>query len=354
MYEIDFLPVESMDGPGSKSGDAITVRLAPTDAGGDEFVVVIDGGYSDVGDQVVEHLNDYLGTQHVNLIISTHPDADHINGLIKIVENCAVDELWIHHPREHGRSVVDDSNIEAIDNLIAAATQAGVAVTEPFTGLTAFGDRIRVLGPTNDYYEQLLDDSLAEAGGATKGLASAAERAFSKVLAAAGSALDKVLSELPVETLTDGGDTGPRNNTSVITLMQCDGRLLLFTGDAGIPALEQASDEFESRFGSFALAPLRFMQIPHHGSKHNVGPTILNRMLGEKGSPHSSLVTAFVSSAKASTKHPAAKVVNAFSRRGCDVSATEGQGIRSHHNGPNRGWTSLTPIGPLDESGEDE
>ena len=59
------------------------------------------------------------------------------------------------------------------------------------------------------------------------------------------------------------GDTGPRNNSSVITLLQLDNVRLLLTGDAGIPALEAAADVYEAIFQSFQAYPLRFIQAPH-------------------------------------------------------------------------------------------
>jgi beta-lactamase superfamily II metal-dependent hydrolase len=158
----------------------------------------------------------------------------------------------------------------------------------------------------------------------------------------------------PIETLTDEGDTGPRNNSSVITLLQVAGHRLLFTGDAGMPALEAAAERYEEIVGEFSEAPLRFIQGPHHGSKRNVGPTILNRMLGTMTQPFSTETVAFISSAKADEKHPSPKVVNALGRRGCKVCASEGEGISYSNDVPNRpGWNPITPLPPLPEDDDD-
>ncbi len=99
-------------------------------------------------------------------------------------------------------------------------------------------------------------------------------------------------SWLLVETLTDDGETGPRNNSSVITLLHVGGERMLFTGDAGIPALTAAASYYETIFGSFPAAPLTFFQTPHHGSRRNVGPTLLNRLLGSAQTPHAATCTA--------------------------------------------------------------
>lgn len=74
MYEVDFLPVESPTGPGSKSADAIAIHW--TDAtNGEDRVVVIDSGFTNVGDDVANHISTYYPTTSVDLVISTHPDA---------------------------------------------------------------------------------------------------------------------------------------------------------------------------------------------------------------------------------------------------------------------------------------
>lgn len=98
-YEIDFLPV----GEGEHGGDAIAFRFgnlynqwAPT-----QTVVVVDGGYSDVGPELVKHIQGYYGTNRVNLAVSTHPDADHVNGLRTVLEETEVDELFLHRPWLH-------------------------------------------------------------------------------------------------------------------------------------------------------------------------------------------------------------------------------------------------------------
>jgi glyoxylase-like metal-dependent hydrolase (beta-lactamase superfamily II) len=40
-------------------------------------VHVVDGGYLDTGDQIVEHLKTYYRTTVIDHVILTHPDRDH-------------------------------------------------------------------------------------------------------------------------------------------------------------------------------------------------------------------------------------------------------------------------------------
>ena len=120
---------------------------------------------------------------------------------------------------------------------------------------------------------------------------------------------------------------------------------MLFTGDAGIPALSNAAGFLEQ----LGIVPnnLSFIQVPHHGSRRNVGPAVLNRILGPKLAQEEKLRTAFVSASKDGLpKHPAKKVTNAFRRRGSPVYGATGRIIWHHSDdAPARaGWVNLTPI----------
>lgn len=96
----------------------------------------------------------------------------------------------------------------------------------------------------------------------------------------------------------------------------------------------------------FQPGDFKFVQVPHHGSRRNVGPSILDRMLGPKGqtSRHS---VAYASVPKKNPEHkfPAKKVTNAFYRRGYNVHVTQGQAIRHKYDAPDReSWTTLEPL----------
>lgn len=351
MYEVDFHAIEKTGETGSKSGDAITVRF--TEVGtGRERVLVVDGGFKHSGEGLLEHIEKYYETSHVDLMISTHPDQDHINGLATVLDDVSVGELLIHRPHDHTTMDVNNfSNIAVVDALIALAEEKGVTVTEPFTGLTRFGGQVRILGPTQDYYEALVEQHLDEvASGEAQNRASRAKMS-ALVASLAGDLLHKAISWLPLETLREGGETGPRNNSSVITLVTCDaGKRLLFTGDAGIEALTAGMDEYEALVAPLPDKMMGFFQAPHHGSKRNLAPSLLDRLFGGPSGDGSER-TSFISSAKQDKKHPSPKVTNALLRRGLEPIATEGRTIcdRSPDAPDRAGWVTLAPIGPLNE-----
>jgi len=79
-------------------------------------------------------------------------------------------------------------------------------------------------------------------------------------------------------------------------------------------------------------------QVPHHGSRRNLGPIILNRILGEVRNADTKERSACVSAAKDATrKHPHKKVTNALRRRGAVVKVTAGKTLRYSFNAPERG-----------------
>jgi hypothetical protein len=227
------------------------------------------------------------------------------------------------------------ASLQEASDLEVIAVQRGVPIIEPFTGMSTPDNCFFVLGPDETYYDELISQLPT---------ATAQETALSRVLAKAAELAQKLVPEsLYLETLSDAGETSIQNNTSVISVLRVDNRLSIFTGDAGIPALGRAMDTFEATGYTPGMA--KFVQIPHHGSRRNVGPTILNRVLGEKGT-RDTRGSAFVSAAKdAAPKHPAKKVTNAFRRRGYMPHATVGDAKRHHYQAPERaGYSTCEPL----------
>jgi beta-lactamase superfamily II metal-dependent hydrolase len=317
MLEIDFLAVESADGAGSKSGDAIVMRFTTASWQATPFVVVIDGGYGAVGERVVSHIRDRYLTDRVDLVVSTHPDADHINGLVPVLENLHVEELLLHLPWNHHSDVSDFSNIEKIEELYALAQTNEVGVVEPFTGVTRFGDAFRILGPTTEYYEQLLEDDLPS-GVVDRVLKASAE----------GFASLSARSEESEEPLDDTDRTSARNNSSVVCSLFAGGEYHIFTGDAGITALDAAGGSFSSQLGVSRPSQIEFFQVPHHGSRRNLGPGVLDLWF-PYGAAES---TAFISSAKVDEKHPGLATLRELNDRGFRVHSTEGRNLLHSHD----------------------
>ncbi len=348
-YEVDFLAV----GDKGQSGDAISFWYG--DLGGDrdgQTVVVIDAGFTDTGKELADHIEKYYGTKIVDLVISTHPDQDHINGLTYILENMEVKELWIHQPWEHNELLKDEfsdgritndsmeqrlkDNLQKSYDLVKLAKSKGIIVNEPYTGLQ-FGENLRILGPTKDYYISLVPDF----DGMPKRKQTADASTFRNFLETAVAFVKRKAAGWGKDELDNEDTTSAKNNSSAITQLDIDGRRLLFTGDAGVTALSNAADEIET----LAVSDLKFFQVPHHGSKRNLGPEVLNRLIGKPlGEGEKKGVSAFVSCAiDGKPKHPSAKILNSLTHRGVNVVTTKGTGKYSRHETDMRvGWSEAT------------
>ncbi len=341
MYEIDFLPV----GDEGQSGDAIAARFTRPDTGGYGHLI-IDAGFQDDGEALVEHVRTYHDTETVEMAIVTHPDGDHIGGMGTVIRELNVGVLCIHDLRSHGGGSLPAA--DAVDELIALARRRGTTVHEPFAGDTAFGGALKILGPTQAWYEALVAEQVEEE---RTGRAVRRPSAVRRVLRAAA---DRFMTYLPAEVpFDDAGGTNPRNNTSVVTFLAVDGYRMLFTGDAGVPALDQAWDVMETTGDTPAPA---LIQIPHAGSRHNASSNLLSRILGAPGSVASDSRKAQVSVASQAVRHPSPRVVNAYMRRGCRVFETRGRTIHHFSNdAPDRpGWVSATPLEPMNEELEED
>ncbi|WCP70305.1 MULTISPECIES: ComEC/Rec2 family competence protein [Vibrio oreintalis group] len=349
-YEVDFHAV----GEQSKSGDAISMRI--TDDFG-QSVIVIDGGYKDDGKVLAAHIEKHYGTNIVDLMISTHPDSDHINGLFHIIENLEVKKLLISKPwefdnlSEHfsdgrftdnslGDKIAESLN-KAVD-LVSLAEKNDVEVITPRAGMNFMfsSAQLVILGPSEEYYKELLPQILDE---------KPAEKTEVSMEGFLKSALDAVIKKIAAiwgkDNLSEDVETSPLNSTSIITLVNCEGRSSLFTGDSGVEALKKASNLFENWSTGNTL---RLFQVPHHGSRRNISSEVLNSYIGphvDKGESRG--ISAICSAAKMSDKHPRDSVVNALWHRGAKVLATKGSSIRHHHGmGTREGWDN--PVEPIE------
>ncbi len=340
-HEVDFLAV----GNGDKSGDAIALRFGNLADPNQQTVIVYDGGTQESGKELAAHIKKYYNTDYIDYVFSSHPDNDHSSGLISIIEELRVGTLLMHRPWDHADEIKDlfkdgrltenglelkiAKSLQSAKDLESLAVQRGIRIIEPFAGEATDDGIITVLGPTQDYYQSLIPNFR----GTPEPIAEASM--FQKIITVAEEAVKWVEEALDIETLDEKGETSAENNSSVILFLNIDGKQIMLTGDAGIPALAQAA-EFAAHQG-ITLSSLSFFQVPHHGSKRNVSPSILNQIKSK---------TAFISaSPKGAPKHPAKKVTNALIRRGCEVHSTVGQSKRHHHNAPPRaGWSASTPI----------
>jgi beta-lactamase superfamily II metal-dependent hydrolase len=359
-YEIDFLPV----GEESKGGDAICFRYG--DATTPQFVGVIDGGNSAAGDLLVAHIRQHYGTERIDVVINTHPHADHTCGLYTVLEELDVQLLMMHKPWDHAvalRNMFHDGRITStsLDERVRDALQhahdleelageMGIPIIEPFAGGQSPSPYIQFLSPTTEFYQKLLLDFTATPKAITF------DSIVEAMLKRAAKAVKWAKESWDSESLVDPVEgTNPENNSSVVTLLSFGEERFLFTGDAGVPALELSCAVAD--YLRIPLQSFRLVQIPHHGSKRNVGPTILNRLIGLPVAEGLKKFFAYVSvPKKGEPKHPSRRVTNAFTRRGAKVIETKGTTKYLHSKGRTlrEGWLRVEPMPFHTEVEEDE
>ncbi len=116
---LGFIPSASMcnfvNANTTKSSDEIAIHFIDVGQGDSTFVelpngrtILIDGGESEYGEKVAEYVSD-LGYKKIDCVIATHSDSDHVGGLVKVLENFEVKQIF--------RPFVIASNANPVDDL---------------------------------------------------------------------------------------------------------------------------------------------------------------------------------------------------------------------------------------------
>jgi beta-lactamase superfamily II metal-dependent hydrolase len=351
-FEVEFFPV----GDGEHSGDAIVVRYGVP---GNYKIMVYDGGTQKSGKAIVKHIKEFLGATRVDYVVNSHPDGDHASGLSVVMEELEVGELWMHRPWTHSaliRKYFEDGRItdkslgERLKRKMAAAytleriaKEKNVCVIEPFQG-----DKIgifEVLSPGKDWYIHTLIREFEKSPEQKR--ESALDEALEAAATSVESYVEMIAESWGFETLSEDVCTSAENESSVVLFGKINNEGFLFTGDAGIRALNEVA-EFANERCIDLSKEVTFTQVPHHGSRNNVSTSALDGIFGASLSnkPEEPERVAVVSASKDAPKHPDLAVINAFVRRGFDVYATKGLRICFFHEDieAREGWSEAIPL----------
>lgn len=331
-FEVDFLSV------GNSNGDAICVRYGTPELG--YTIHITDGGYVETGQRMIEHVNQHYGDNpHIANVVLSHQDGDHIAGLIPVVRHFDVGALWMNRPwlyaaellhAFHGnysaeglRKAIRDAYPQLVE-LEEAALEKGIPIYESFAG--AWIGRFLVLAPSRERYLSLIpefDRTPESYAKPVKGVLGKLFEVAKKVAAFFETWMTEALQENP-------SPTSASNESCVVQLGTFDGKTVLLTADAGPVALSEAADT-AANYGF--LYPPALVQVPHHGSRRNVTPSVLDRWLGTplpEGSQRRGF--AFCSVGDNKPEYPRKRVSNAFLRRGYPVYKTGGGSAWLRHS----------------------
>ena len=298
--------------------------------------VLIDGGGKSSSAIIRKFLRKH-NISYIDHVVCSHSHDDHASGLTELLsdDSLAIGRLWTHLQVNHidvealfkkaskysnlkeAKAVTE--SLQTHISLVKLAIDRKIPISEPFAGKKI--GCLTVCGPSPEFYKDMMSQF-------------ADESYYSSKTTLATLLLER-LKEQADETsdsLLDSPEADPLNDTSTILATEFDGEIYVFTADAGAQALAAALDTYE-------IAPCKWMQIPHHGSRRNITQGLIKQF-----SPK----TAFVS-AEGSQKHPRRAVVNAFKRLGTKVYSTHypNGGHLRHHSGlvPERaGYVRATPL----------
>ena len=274
-YEIRFFRV----GEASKGGDAIFIRLY--DARENPFVMVIDGGYSNNGDDIIRYMVDECKLNKIDYVINTHPDIDHISGLITLFKSDEIEisRLMMNRPWKDANidsSYFKDGRItdnslykRLIDKFKKAKELEEIAIERigekniisPKAGNLYF-QHFLVLSPAYEFYRSCLLNS-------EKTPESKNGQTITPFISKGYEIEDYVKGK--TITWIEGEQTSMINETSIVILLKLPDGNFLFTGDVGKEGLNIILNTFPN-------ITCNMMQLPHHGSRKNVDPDLLKKI----------------------------------------------------------------------------
>ncbi len=263
----------------AKCGDSLVIEYG--DAGGRPHRILIDGGLKgSYDDGLGKYLADAADTPTAfDIVVVTHIDLDHIEGVIEALENgqVATDHIWFN-----GRDQLDElidpeassrghKQGDALDKLIPAAKRnpvvGGKAIVVPDTGElreldVPGGARCTLLSPSRDRLERLLKKWPKPTRGDPR--IDDLFAAFDDDVDDAGTRAAGVF----------GKDGSPANGSSIAFLLEIDGVTLLLTGDAYAKELEATITQVLAERNQDKLA-VDLFKLSHHGSRQNMTDSLL-------------------------------------------------------------------------------
>ena len=273
----DFMEIDFLEAGDKGSGDAIAIRHRQNNL---DWVYVVDGGYGDDGQKLVDQIRKYFGNPNlIDHVVLTHPDADHASGLATVLDEFDVGRLWMNRPWEHIDELMPRfERYQDRNRLIARlkrdfpkpaeleeiADDKRIEIKDAFAG-TSIGE-FTVLSPSKATYLDLIVESDKTPVPASKAAA------LPEALAAARWGEENMKG--------DSEGTSAENETSIVQWAHVCGKKMLLTGDAGVRALSEAHETAVSLGKS--TAGVDWLQVPHHGSRRNVSSDVLDTWLGKK------------------------------------------------------------------------
>jgi len=258
------------------AGDSILVSTDRTN-------ILIDGGYGITYENEIQPKLDEL--ENLDLVVLTHIDADHICGLIKMVERDKnnrkkIKELWFNSPNHIKVERTQDEHIDnghamRLDKLLKdynIPVRNNIFFNENIKTEYLINNEIRLhlLSPSFDDLEALKNkfkNEEAKKCGIYNG---------SKINKEKIDFREKNLDEIDISSIEFGkkGENSIENNSSIAFLMEYNNKKFLFLADANIDTINKSL--ITMGYSENKRLEVEFVKLSHHGSRNNINSDFLS------------------------------------------------------------------------------
>lgn len=269
----------------AQHGDALLLAWGPDDA---PHFLLVDGGPSGAYTAVSEGLMDVRNHDGLDLLVLSHIDSDHIEGLLLLCNDPVLDlpvrEVWFNGSGQ----LDDDLGVLQGEMLTALVTARGlplnarfghhaVKARTPFDVEDFDGLRLTVLAPEQttlsalrDSWAQALTDADLEFGHVTVEQALELLRGRKSLIPRGAQWLGDEDFDIHDHAVTPSPkDYSLTNRSSIVLLVEYGRASVLLTGDATPTALLPAVRRLRTERPDLEW-PLSAVKLPHHGSAANV------------------------------------------------------------------------------------
>ncbi|OGM12661.1 hypothetical protein A3A76_04465 [Candidatus Woesebacteria bacterium RIFCSPLOWO2_01_FULL_39_23] len=224
------------------------LRVIACDVGqGDAFLVIrgkteilVDGG---PGNKVINCLNNYLPfwDREIEVIVLTHPQADHYSGLIEVFENYSV-KYFLANALDSS-----SSNYSVLKSLVGGSQ---TVIINPTSSVSMRLDLIYldILSPSSEFLADNSVTTYEQKDRRTKEL----YQTNNGVLGAYTSEQDP-------------------NQFSIVAMLSYGEFDALFTGDIDNKLSDDLAEIIKQKYNK----PLEYIKVPHHGSKNGLSQSLL-------------------------------------------------------------------------------
>ncbi len=228
--------------------------------------ILIDGGLKGDGRRALRLIEKiFKQGSKIDLIVLTHVDQDHVNGLLSLFESDSVNSesigkviFNVPHSEAEKKVIKEKSTqcgYQQGNTLLGLIISKGIELVQVHQGFNLKVDEnvyIDILAPTKEALE-INHENWRETN-----IGHDEEEEYDKSLL-----LNKKYKE----------DDKPQNLSSIVCLITCDEQKMLFCGDS-VPS-QILSSELE-------VTPVALFKVPHHGSKYNISKELLEKFPSSK------------------------------------------------------------------------